>query len=530
MLTTIKRKRTLPGSLAAFAAKTEHFGSFIAAAVLIGVFPIAVVKALYRPLWSDEIASALIAQLPRASQILDVCRSGFDGQPPAYDYLVRATVRLLGNDALGIRLPSIAGFMLFCFSLYWFVRQRTSRLYGVIAILVACITDCWSYATEGRPYGLLLGFTGIAAVSWQAIAMNKHRAWALAGLGLSLAGAFSIHYYAPLLFGSFALAEIVRSYLKRRLDFPVWCVLAAPFLILIPYLPFIRGTRIHSGTLSVWWATPAWYTSLTMSAIQFLDPSLMGLIGIVCVYFLFHAIMRSYLEPDSGGINYPSEFLPDIALALSLTLLSIMGIALSKWVTHVFFPRYIIACMFGLTALVTFAMWMAFSGKRQAASAVAGVLLCSVFAHTAISDLRNARDERANPPREAMPNRIPAAALNDRLPIVVTGLHEFFEMRYYAGPALAPRLCYLSSEQSANRFLGFTNGERIAIGSVPFFGMCVADYNTFLANHKTFYVFGAPDWLQAQLLADSARLTLLNYSPDNTPGARDDFLFRVEHP
>ena len=151
--------------------QSERLAGVVALAVLVVFSALACLRALYKPLWFDEIISILIAKQPHASDMWAIAKSGADGQPPLYDYLIRWCVVLLHNDALGLRLPSIIGFFIFCWSLFEIVSRRISRWYGLIALLLPVLGGTWYYATEGRPYGLLLGFSGLAALSWQSVAL-----------------------------------------------------------------------------------------------------------------------------------------------------------------------------------------------------------------------------------------------------------------------------------------------------------------------------------------------------------------------
>ncbi|MFL6449322.1 MAG: glycosyltransferase family 39 protein [Bryobacteraceae bacterium] len=368
------------------------------------------VKARYKPFWLDEIITLSIAKLPRISDIWALCRSGAEYQPPLYHYLMRASIRLFGSDELGIRLPSIAGYVLFCLCLYWFVARCTSRLYGLIAMLFPCLTRCWYYATEGRSYALVLACSGIAAVCWQSIAMNRRRTWMLFGLGVSSACAIGLHYYSVLLFVPLASAELVRSYQRRKIDVTVWLALAVPFATLIPYLPLIRENRLRAGILYVPFARPAWYGSLDLFASQFLRSSLVALVAIGCVYLIFE-IFGQASEPEREKRESPmrTTFLPVAILVLGFTCLPIFGIALSKFVTHLFFDRYVMAAVFGISALLALGLWRAYSGRKEPALAVL-LILVGVIAHAGVWDLKEAKAQRSNPPRAALQDKIPAAA------------------------------------------------------------------------------------------------------------------------
>lgn len=513
------------------AAQVERQGFWLVTILAMGVAAVAAVKARYRRLWLDEIMGLLIAKLPHASDIWRIVRTGADNQPPFYHLLTRTSIHMFGNDAWGLRLPSLAGYLLFCLSLYWFVSRRTSKLYGLLAFLFPSLTGCWYYATEGRPYGLVLGCTGLAAVCWQLIALNHARKLMLVGLFLSLAGTLNLHYYSPLLFAPFAFAELVRTFKRRRIDKAVWLALILPSLALIPYLGILRETRVKSGIPFAYYATPTWYGSLAEFTGQFLGPALVALLTIICIYLVWRVVPSpSSLRHNELFSQKIDEFQLDFALLLGFTLLPILGIAFSKFVTHVLFMRYLVGSMFGICALVVIALWLIFSGAKEPALLV-GLVICGLFARSSYSEVKGALAERKIPVDSTFRYSIPQRVVQGDLPIVAAGVNEFMDIQYYGGRDLRSRSVYISSEEFANQYLGFTFLERMMIGAAPFFGTKVIDYRQFTREHPTFYMLGGTTWwLLPKLLADGAQLQMLQGGLASVRGDFLDDLFLVRMP
>jgi hypothetical protein len=253
------------------------------------------------------------------------------------------------------------------------------------------------------------------------------------------------------------------------------------------------------------------------------------MIGIGCIYVLFRiAIYSPQPELPDAETWKRKELLPEMVLVLGFACVPILAIGLSKFVTHIFFNRYAIGSMFGIVALITIAIWLAFSGRKEPSLAVV-LILATVFTHTAAAELSQVRAERANPAQVAEERRIPVSALRDDLPIVAAGPNEFMDLSYYGDQALRKRLFYLSSEESARRILGFTFLERMMIGSAPYFGTQVIDYKRFIGAHRNFYVLGGPQWwLFTQLLADGAQVQMLQGGAMDNQAGFADFFFRVQ--
>jgi 4-amino-4-deoxy-L-arabinose transferase-like glycosyltransferase len=521
----------LTASIWKVSEKTERLAPYLAAIILIIVLRCGIVKGLYKPLWFDELFSTFISRLPHPAEFWSFAKAVPDGQPPFYYYVVSASMHLLHNEPLGLRMPSIIGYVVFCASLYIFVSRMTSRIYGLAALMLPNITGCWYYLTEGRPYGLVLGFTGLAAVAWQSVTINRSRKFALMGLALSLSGAFAFHYFSVLLLAPFAVAEAARSISRRKLDLPVWLALAVPCLLLIVLVPVARQTRANSGVPTYWFATPAWYRSLDEFGNQFFGQTIVPLVVIACIYIAwqhFATVQDGRIEREEALRT--TRLAAEIPLVLALAGLPVLGIAVGKFATHYFYPRYVIEAMFGMAVLILLVLWRAFSGRKDAGLIVL-VVFCVVFGRTALGDFRQAESDRVVPIRQMMQSRIPAIARNDQLPIAVTDGFTFMELSYYGDSALLNRMCYLSSLEYELKYFGANTGAHANIQAAPYFGTQVVDYRKWTNNHRTFYLLaGMGSFAIAQLIRDGAQLQLLQGGPIDTLGHTADPFFLVSFP
>src|ERR1017187_2720902 len=76
------------------------------------------------------------------------------------------------RSCFAIRFPELIGFLAASLCLFHFIRRRTNALYGLVGMLACGITGAYPFAYEARPYGLVLGFCGLALVCWQAATEN----------------------------------------------------------------------------------------------------------------------------------------------------------------------------------------------------------------------------------------------------------------------------------------------------------------------------------------------------------------------
>jgi len=229
-------------------------------------FASTIVLAFQKLMWDDEFFSLYISNASDMSSLWAALMTGADQHPPLFYWITRVSLRLIDDQQLAIRVPAMLGFWLMGVSLFAFTARRTSVLGGLFVLLVALVTDLYYYASEGRGYGLALGFTAFALLCWQSAAESRQRVAWLVGLGIALAGAVGSHYYAGLVVVPLGLAELTRSWQRRRVDLPMWVALAAPAIPLLVFFPVIRAARRLFGDLLG--------AALWLSGVQFLSGDL----------------------------------------------------------------------------------------------------------------------------------------------------------------------------------------------------------------------------------------------------------------
>ena len=206
-------------------------------------------------MWNDELFTFHIARLANVSELWSALMTGADQIPPVFYLITRASFFLFGINHLSIRLPEVVGFWIMSLCLYQFVSRRSSALYGFVAMLFPLVITAYDFAYEARPYGLVLGFCGLALLCWQSAAEGRYRKVSLIGLAVSCAAAVSTHYYGVLIFFPLALGEIVRSISRRRFDVPVWVALGLALIPLLLFIPLIEQAGTYAANF---WARPHW--------------------------------------------------------------------------------------------------------------------------------------------------------------------------------------------------------------------------------------------------------------------------------
>src|SRR5215469_9923242 len=180
-----------------------------------------------RALWHDELYTYYIAKAPSLKSFISAL-TNIDLQPPMQYLLSRISLKIFGDNALATRMPSIVAFAVASICLYHFVRRRLGRFYGLTAMLVLWLSPFFFFASEARPYSLMLGFFCIAMLGWQTAIESPRRRLGLLALGFGVWAMLVSQVFSALLLATLAFAELVRSLDRRRIDWPVWAALLIP--------------------------------------------------------------------------------------------------------------------------------------------------------------------------------------------------------------------------------------------------------------------------------------------------------------
>ena len=112
-----------------------------------------------------------------------------------------------------------------------------------------CVTVAYYYSYEARAHAIVLGFCGLALVSWQWLtSSSRHRLVAAFVLFLALSCALLTHSYAFLLFIPLTVGELTRAWRSRRIDPLVWDALALAGTMILVSVPLVRAVKSTVGS------------------------------------------------------------------------------------------------------------------------------------------------------------------------------------------------------------------------------------------------------------------------------------------
>lgn len=343
-------------------------------AALAAVLAAALIGADRRhPFHIDEIITYYASQASGPAELAEVLSSGgFDASPPLYILAVWQARRFVGDVHLAYRLPATIGFVAFCLGLYAFARRRCPPAYAAIAMLVPAASPAVDMAMYARPYGLMLGFAGLALACWRAATEGgRWRPAALVGLAASLAAAVATHYYAILLLAPLGAAELVRR--RGRPDLFVWFALAFAF---VP-LPLLRPQMAHARVLALGasWLPFGAGPMMGTYAVS-LTPLLpfLAAIGALLLLDRSTALTGPGGEPVREGDRYPAA---DVAVILGLLSLPVIGLAIALAGTRAYSIRYVIAYVGGVALLLAYLAAVLFRGRPAFGAVLVAALLVS---------------------------------------------------------------------------------------------------------------------------------------------------------
>jgi hypothetical protein len=463
--------------------------------------PIVCAEAAVRPFWFDELFTVYLSRLPGLREIWTALESGVDTNPPLNCWLTHWAISLLGENHLAARLPAILGFLLMSLCVFRFVGKRLPPGHAAMAMLFLILSGAWGYASEARPYGLMLGFSGLALALWQEAAERTHRRALLAALALTVAAAAWSHYYAVFTLIPIAVGEAWRWRTRRRFDPWIWVSLFAGLLPLAFLIPLVRGA--NAGTLGLPLRSPAFWAKPTLNGMTQTYIALFALAIPACAA----ALAIAWLATLSGNRGRATErpALPghELAAAAGFLLIPIVLTVFTRIFTGYYLGRYALATAIGGAILLAAATARCLPRPRSAM--LAAIVLAAVFVGT-----------RGWKAAEGLTSPQPSVALQtlarkgDRnLPIAVANPLLFLQLTYYAPAELRARLVYLSDPSVVVQYPDFVP-ELCLRALRRWTPLPVKEYRSFLAAHPHFLVdysgMKRIEWLVPQLDRDGCAL------------------------
>jgi len=469
--------------------------------VLLGAFGIlffleAAARATTTILTTDEKLAYYTAIRPSISALFESSRTtALSADVFVYPLLTFFLLRSVQPLELAMRLSSITGYLLMMVAVFFFVRRRLHTGAALVAYGTALIIPVSQYAYQGRPYGLLLGWTGWVMLCWQRAAeveARGRRGW-LIGLSLSLAGALGSHFYAALLYLPLAAGESCRLAKNRRMDWPMFTVMALPACVIAAYIPFLRGVSVYS-------AHP-WHGILFGDLSQtYLMLASAGVIGLFAAAGAIAAWPNGELPAHAGrsqGVSVPKR---EICAVGTLFLLPFAAFAVGLIVTRTYVFRYAISFAVAFAILAGWAV-AASTYRRRNVCTYLGLM---VLVYSQIALLPPLRHLGSNKEAEAI-RTLPAGMFqqHQNLPVAVPNFDSYMTLQLYGPEFLKSRMTMIGDREEMLRATG-TDNPWIAMSYLnQLEGFPLARYNEFRKTHSRFLMY-SDYWLHDQVIRDGA--------------------------
>jgi len=466
-----------------------------------------VARDIRRPIWYDELFTRYISRLDSPGLIWQALKGAADNQPFPFFLITHYSQRLFGDNAFAVRFPETVGFALMCVCIYTFTRRRTDPLCAIGAALMPLATGAAYYATEGRPYGLELGFCGVILVCWQAATEFRHRALATTGLALGVAGAVSSHYLAVLLLIPIGIGELVRTRINRRWDFPIWTAMLAGLTPLAAYLPAIRAMHAY---VAGYWARPT-FSSFRECYTTLFEPAYVPLLFVTIVGLAMGS------RRGAGRAAAATPLHESTAIA-AFILLPVCQLALSVF-TGVLLARYTIGMVVGAAILCG----IGFYRPGRSFNSIGLVFSLCMFAVFARRELTNISPSESQ--KESILTPILTRTAATGLPVVVDNPILFLESQAKMDTGLNQRVWYLADQEESLRATGEDTEDVSLTRLQAWVPVHVVGLRQFLGSHRSFLLSqgggGGRRWLLPYLLSHGASVKV--ESIDGTL-----FIFRVD--
>ncbi len=464
-------------------------------------------------LWHDELFTYYISKSTSFNQLITYIRL-LDLNPPLSYVLTGITQRLFGDSAIATRLPGILSFFIASMACLYFLARRIGLLWATFSVLLVWYSPCLYYATQARPYALILAFFSITLISWDAaIRSTSHRNLALAGIVIGNVGMMLSHVFAIFSIGPFILAEMVRWYKTRRADWAVWACMLLPLTLVASYIPLMNRFQAE--------AFPLQFQGGPKKIVVFYYKWIFLNIcpGLLAALLAALATMSSPAKVESKEKGFTTAH---VGLFVGFLLPPILiNIMLMR--THgAFWERYCLTS--AVVVYIATGLFVAYKlGAGRFAAAIASLIL--IFLSFSNYIVTPYMDKQA---RARVLHPINFDTFHEGLPMVTASGVTFVEMDHNESSRFDKRLYYLTNRAAALKYGHATIFEGLAVEKnyFPFRGH-VESYNDFMRSHNHFLVIGTlldpEDWLLKKLQDDGAQLTILGdyFTPYKDSGIYD---------
>ena len=399
------------------------------------------VAAASKPFWYDEMCTWIVVHQPSVRAIWDALKHAADSQGPAFYLIERTFSAIVPNEEIALRLPSIFGYCCITICVFIFVRRRAGGAYALICSLIPFTTVLFeTYAVEARSYSLVIACIAAALVCYQ---RASSWGWAVM-MGMCLALAESLHYYAVFALVPIGLAEVSRLLRAREIRIGVWLALLCGVAPLAVFWPLLSRLREYYG--AHFWARPSLFTAAAMYGAFFELKTRWG-IGVAAVLVL--GVLIAALDLAARRMKTAAEsgsIFDEQVLILGLLGLPFVGYVVTKFAHGGLTDRYMLPAVLGAT--LAMGSILPRLGRTSVALLVTFVLF-GVGAREGEFWTSHHGGQNAGKSDADAIERLANSVGREDLPVAVSDGLEFPALVHYAESHFQDRLVYLVDSEQA---------------------------------------------------------------------------------
>ena len=504
--------------------------------------------AMSKSLWYDELFTWNIARLSPA-RIWQSLGQGVDLNPPLIYYATKVSSSFFGDGNWGTRLPSASALWITGLAIYGFVRRRASAWTALGAALLPLAGGIYIWGVEARPYALMVASCALAFFFWQKsvetssvetssvetlnaetsnieysndAAKRNSGFWWPVLLALALAMGISSHYYAIFIWVPLFIGEVVRSFERRKIAWPIWAAFVVGLLPLFFYLPLIESSRPY---MSTFWSKSVPREDIVQFYRAFLKPAMLPFAITMGVLAFRTALVarnrkrdgsqnpRSPLRITTSDVqNNESSRIPryEMAACVALAFVPVMATFFALFTQRGYTLRYAaigtVGCYLVLSLLVSLGekKWKNL-GKVFAIAVVFGFFMTQV---DYLQGMRAVSAQGLAP----FPLLSRAANIEKNLPLVIDSPVRFMAAWHHGSPPLRKRLRYLTDTALSTRFVGNDTNDRAMATLRHWAPIRVTDFSEFKRQRRAFLLYDSGEgmrWLKPKELRSLGAKTSL---------------------
>jgi Dolichyl-phosphate-mannose-protein mannosyltransferase len=486
-------------------------GAWVGLALLL-VYSIArnLLHSASKPFWFDEMYTWGLAHQPGASAIWRLLEHGADSNPPGFYLIEWVSSRLVPNQEIALRLPSVLGFCVLVTCLFVFVRKRAGNTVALCCAAVPLVTVLFdTYAVEARPYVLLVACISFAMVCYQHA--PSHPWMGLMALGLAVSQ--TVHYYTVFAMIPFAIAEFAVWLRSRRVRWGVWLALIGGFLPFLRCWPLLR--EFGKINRSHFWAKPSLLDAGSVYGWFINAPPALGFgVAAFCAFGVVAAMISNSGDEEAISTSERAPF-QEYVLALSLIALPFIVYVATRIAHSGMAHRYSLPAILGI--LVAAGYILPRSGRRSVAlyAVLIGFALLFQEARFWHSELGSGKMVS---PATALERMVNSTGYGDLAVVVSDGL-DYAPIAHYASPESARRFMALVDVPAAIEFCGSDSVDQGLLGLPLYLPLQVYEFSSFAPSHPTFLLYSTHqsqfDWWPSRFIRDGDSLTVLSVEGDS---------------